>query len=252
MSRCATPFCRRRRPSSTNWPTRCRSRCRTRRSTARRSVPAGSPATASTPARLLPGNTVQLSYTDSQQCAAHDHDRGARRRRLTAAAELAARLQRPTDRRQFFRRHELGGHAAQCGVRHQPALLQSVRHRAASRQCQRHGKHRQFAVGDHDGDFAHRAAARNCRCSPTAARRLPGAITASGSQTTGLAGRIGVNPALVTSPSGLVAYSPTTASGDPTRPNFILNQMTDAALTFSPATGVGSAQAPYSGTLTTI
>ena len=39
-------------------------------------------------------------------------------------------------------------------------------------------------------------------------------------------------------------------SGDPTRPNFILNQMTDASLTYSPSTGVGSAAAPYSGTLT--
>jgi len=79
---------------------------------------------------------------------------------------------------------------------------------------------------------------------------ITGAINASGSQTTGLAGRISVNPTLVASPSSLVAYSPTTASGDPTRPNFILNQMTKAALTYSPDSGIGSAQAPYSGTLT--
>jgi len=79
---------------------------------------------------------------------------------------------------------------------------------------------------------------------------ITGAITASGSQTTGLAGTIAVNPALVTAPSGLVAYSSTTAAGDPTRPNFILNQLNNASLTFSPATGIGSAQAPYSGTLT--
>ncbi len=79
---------------------------------------------------------------------------------------------------------------------------------------------------------------------------ITGAITASGSQTTGLAGRIDVNPALVASPSNLVAYSSVTASGDPTRPNFILNQMTDATLTFAPTTGIGSPTAPYSGTLT--
>jgi flagellar hook-associated protein 1 len=79
---------------------------------------------------------------------------------------------------------------------------------------------------------------------------ITGAITASGSQTTGLAGTIEVNPALVASPSSLVAYSPTTTAGDATRPNFILNQMTNAALTFSPTTGIGSVQAPYSGTLT--
>jgi len=34
-------------------------------------------------------------------------------------------------------------------------------------------------------------------------------------QTTGLAGRIVVNAALVATPSNLVAYAPTTASGDP-------------------------------------
>jgi flagellar hook-associated protein 1 len=78
---------------------------------------------------------------------------------------------------------------------------------------------------------------------------ITGVITSSGSQTTGLAGRITVNPALVTSPSGLVAYAVGTTSGDPTRPNFILNQMTNAVLTFPPSTGFGSATAPYSGTL---
>jgi flagellar hook-associated protein 1 len=78
---------------------------------------------------------------------------------------------------------------------------------------------------------------------------ITGALTAAGSQTTGLAGTIAVNPALVGTPSGLVAYAADTAAGDPTRPNFILNQMTNAALTFSPTTGIGTAQAPYSGTL---
>lgn len=78
---------------------------------------------------------------------------------------------------------------------------------------------------------------------------ITGALTAAGSQTTGLAGRITVNPALVGTPSGLVTYSASAAAGDPTRPNFILSQMTNAALTFSPTTGIGTAQAPYSGTL---
>jgi len=79
---------------------------------------------------------------------------------------------------------------------------------------------------------------------------ITGAITASGSQTTGLAGRISVNSAIAATPSSLVAYASNTASGDSTRPNFILNQMTNAALTFSPATGIGSPLAQYSGTLT--
>jgi flagellar hook-associated protein 1 len=79
---------------------------------------------------------------------------------------------------------------------------------------------------------------------------ITGALTSSGSQTTGLAGRITVNPALTASPSSLVSYASNTASGDPTRPNFILNQLNNASLTFSAATGIGSASAPYSGTLT--
>ena len=78
---------------------------------------------------------------------------------------------------------------------------------------------------------------------------ITGAITAGGSQTTGLAGVIQVNPALVTSPSGLVAYTANTTAGDPTRPNFLLNQMTNAVLTYSPATGLGTAATPFGGTL---
>ena len=78
---------------------------------------------------------------------------------------------------------------------------------------------------------------------------ITGALTADGSQTTGLAGTITVNPALVVSPSSLVAYSSNTVSGDPTRPNFVLNQVTTASLTYSPTTGIGSSQQPYSGTL---
>ena len=78
---------------------------------------------------------------------------------------------------------------------------------------------------------------------------ISGAITAIGSQDVGLAGRITVNSAVLAAPGSLVAYSPATAVGDPTRPNFLLNQMTQADLTFSPTTGVGSATAPFSGTL---
>jgi flagellar hook-associated protein 1 FlgK len=79
---------------------------------------------------------------------------------------------------------------------------------------------------------------------------ITGALTASGgTQTTGLAGRITVNSALVSSPSNLVAYSASTTSGDATRPNFLLSQMTTASLNYSSATGIGTAKSPYSGTL---
>ncbi len=78
---------------------------------------------------------------------------------------------------------------------------------------------------------------------------ITGAIGARHTQTTGLAGRISVNAALVTSPSALVAYAANTAAGDPTRPNFMLGQMTSASLTFAPGTGIGTAAQPYSDTL---
>ncbi len=55
---------------------------------------------------------------------------------------------------------------------------------------------------------------------------------------------------MVASPSSLVLYAAGTSSGDPTRPNFILSQLTNASLTYSPTTGVGTTAEPYSGTLT--
>jgi flagellar hook-associated protein 1 FlgK len=78
---------------------------------------------------------------------------------------------------------------------------------------------------------------------------ITGALSANGSQTTGLAGRITVNPALAAAPASLVAYAVNTAAGDGMRPNFMLNQMTNAMLTYSPSTGIGSAQQPFSGSL---
>jgi flagellar hook-associated protein 1 len=78
---------------------------------------------------------------------------------------------------------------------------------------------------------------------------ITGAITGAGSQNTGLAARIAVNPTLLASPSGLVAYSPSTSVGDPTRPSFIVGQLTNAQLTFAPPGGSGGQSAPFTGTL---
>jgi len=78
---------------------------------------------------------------------------------------------------------------------------------------------------------------------------ITGALTSAGSQTTGLAGRITVNAAVAAAPSSLVAYAANTAAGDPTRPSFLLNQLTDVTLSYAPTTGIGSAQQPFSGTL---
>ena len=76
-----------------------------------------------------------------------------------------------------------------------------------------------------------------------------GGITTSGSQITGLVGRITVNNALIADPSKLVAYNSTTAAGDTTRSSFMLNQLTNASFTYGAQTGVGSAAAPFTGNL---
>jgi flagellar hook-associated protein 1 FlgK len=76
-----------------------------------------------------------------------------------------------------------------------------------------------------------------------------GAFSSAGVQSQGLAARIAVNGAVITDPSQLVVYQSGTAAGDATRPNFILNQLTNGALTFNPNSGIGSLASPYSGTL---
>ena len=73
-----------------------------------------------------------------------------------------------------------------------------------------------------------------------------GAITASGNQSVGYAARITVNSALVADPSKLVGYQATTAAGDSTRPNFLLDQLTNAKLNYSPQAGIGTTAAPFS------
>jgi flagellar hook-associated protein 1 FlgK len=78
-----------------------------------------------------------------------------------------------------------------------------------------------------------------------------GAITANGSQMTGLAGRISVNTALLGDPSRTVVYAtnPTTPAGDTTRANFMLSQLSTGAYSYSPQTGLGTTSAPFTGTL---
>lgn len=78
-----------------------------------------------------------------------------------------------------------------------------------------------------------------------------GAITASGSQQTGLAGRITINSALLADSSRLIVYntSPTTPAGDTTRSDFILSKLTSGTYSYSADTGIGSKTSPYKGTL---
>ncbi|HBR45288.1 MAG TPA: flagellar hook-associated protein FlgK, partial [Afipia sp.] len=82
-------------------------------------------------------------------------------------------------------------------------------------------------------------------------RPYTGAITASGSQQTGLAGRITVNSGLLADSSRLIVYStsPATPAGDTTRSDFILSQLTSGTYSYSATTGIGSSSTPYKGTL---
>jgi flagellar hook-associated protein 1 FlgK len=78
-----------------------------------------------------------------------------------------------------------------------------------------------------------------------------GAITGTGPQLTGLAGRITVNAALLADPSKMTVFStsPPTNPGDTTRPDFLFSQLTSGTFTYSPQTGLGSAATPFKGTL---
>lgn len=76
-----------------------------------------------------------------------------------------------------------------------------------------------------------------------------GAISGSGSQMTGLAGRLSVNSAVVSDPSKLVVSSSGALAGDTKRAAFMLDQLNNASFTYSPQTGVGSTGTPFQGTL---
>ena len=200
---------------------------------------------------MLPGNTINLTYTDNcDQHPAPDLDRARRRSDRAAAAECAER-QSEADRDQFLRRHGLGRVAIERGARPQPsAILQSVRLDAAG------GQQRSL------GATVNAASVTTTTSSLTSGSpQLPlftdasslytGAITGSGSQMTGLAGRITVNAALLTNPSNLTVYStsPPTTAGDTTRSDFLYSQLTSGTFTYSPTTGLGSTAAPFTGTI---
>jgi flagellar hook-associated protein 1 FlgK len=78
-----------------------------------------------------------------------------------------------------------------------------------------------------------------------------GAISKSGSQFTGFAGRIAVNPLLVADPTKLVDMTGSTPSGDTVRANFIYSQMATASQTYPPSTGFGSLASPFASSLPT-
>ncbi|WP_439409451.1 flagellar hook-associated protein FlgK [Bradyrhizobium sp. DASA03076] len=78
-----------------------------------------------------------------------------------------------------------------------------------------------------------------------------GAITGTGLQMTGLAGRIAVNTQLTADPTRLSIYStsPLTPTGDTTRSDYLYSQLTSAVYSYSPQTGLGSASQPFTGSV---
>ncbi|MGX4803654.1 flagellar hook-associated protein FlgK [Bradyrhizobium guangdongense] len=78
-----------------------------------------------------------------------------------------------------------------------------------------------------------------------------GAITGTGLQMTGFAGRIAVNTQLTADPTRLSIYStsPVTPTGDTTRSDYLYSQLTTAVYSYSPQTGLGSASQPFTGSV---
>lgn len=78
-----------------------------------------------------------------------------------------------------------------------------------------------------------------------------GSISAAGNQFVGLAGRISVNSAVLNDPSKLSVYntSPATQAGDTTRSDFLYNQLTSGTFSYSSSTGLGTPASPFKGTL---
>jgi flagellar hook-associated protein 1 FlgK len=74
-------------------------------------------------------------------------------------------------------------------------------------------------------------------------------VVADGMQKTGFAARIALNAQLRDDPARLVEYAAGTPAGDPTRPNYLEQQLSAAIRFFSPASGVGTTAGPYSGSI---
>ena len=68
-------------------------------------------------------------------------------------------------------------------------------------------------------------------------------------QITGFAGRIQVNSAVANDTTSLVLYQTGTDIGDDTRPNDLLQRLTDTSRVYSPSTGIGSNATPYTGSI---
>jgi flagellar hook-associated protein 1 FlgK len=68
-------------------------------------------------------------------------------------------------------------------------------------------------------------------------------------QKTGFAARIGVNRAVIADSETLVKKSATADIGDASRPLALIDRLSSAEMAFSPATGIGPARAPFTGSV---
>jgi flagellar hook-associated protein 1 FlgK len=74
-------------------------------------------------------------------------------------------------------------------------------------------------------------------------------VVTDGMQKTGFAARIALNAQLRDDPARLVEYAANTPAGDPTRPNYLEQQLSAATRFFSPSSGIGTSAGPYSGSI---
>jgi flagellar hook-associated protein 1 FlgK len=70
-----------------------------------------------------------------------------------------------------------------------------------------------------------------------------------GAHTLGFAQRIRLNPAITADASKLVQFAATTLAGDATRPQHLLDALTNTSRLFAPESGIGGSAAPYGGTI---
>lgn len=75
------------------------------------------------------------------------------------------------------------------------------------------------------------------------------AISGGREQKVGFAGRIAVNATLLGDPAGLIQFASGTLPGDSTRPDFLWQRINATTQFYSPGTGIGGQNTPYSGTL---
>ena len=187
---------------------------------------------------MLNGNRINLTYTDTATNTQHQvsivrvDDPSA----LPLERQRDRRSERRGVRRRFFRRARLG---------RQPAQQRSSAARCSSpirpaRRCRCWTTARanttdvNALVGDPDRDGARQRHARRVGAVHRRRRALHRRDhRRSARRRIGFAGRIAVNPALLGDPSKLTLYGPSTAIGDPTRPNFIYDQLTSASFAFS-------------------